>query len=127
MPRLALHLLGPPQIDLDGNSIHLERRKSLALLSYLAVEAGQHSREFLSSLLWPDTSQSSALKNLRQILWEIQQSVGESWLVIDREKIGLAEADTWLDVREFFSRLSKGESQEDISLRVPLLAEAVKL
>ena len=127
MPRLALHLLGPPQIELDGKSIHLERRKSIALLAYLAVEGGQHSRDFLSSLLWPDTNQSNAFKNLRQVLWEIQQSLGEGWLVSDREKIGLTDADTWVDVREFASRLSEGISQDDITLRVPLLADAVRL
>ena len=35
MSRLALHLLGPPLIELDGEPVHIGRRKALALLVYL--------------------------------------------------------------------------------------------
>ena len=127
-PRLALHLLGPPRIELDGQSIHLERRKSMALLAYLAVEGGQHQRDFLSALLWPDTNQSNAFKNLRQILWEIQQSLGEGVLASDREQICLNDGEqAWLDVHEFESLISKGNTEEDVSLRIPLLMDAARL
>ena len=127
-PRLALHLLGPPRIELDGQSIHLERRKSMALLAYLAVEGGQHQRDFLSALLWPDTNQSNAFKNLRQILWEIQQSLGEGVLASDREQICLNDGErAWLDVHEFEALISKGNTEEDISLRIPLLVDAARL
>ncbi len=103
--RLALHFLGPPQIQLDSTSVTLERRKATALLAYLAVEQGRHSRATLSALLWPDYEQPKAYKNLRQILWEIGQSIGEGWISADRESIGLKHgADTWLDLREFESR-----------------------
>jgi DNA-binding SARP family transcriptional activator len=98
-PRLALHLLGPPQLYLEEKSISFNRRKSLALMAYLAIERGQHRRESLSALLWPDTGQSSAFKNLRQVLWEIQQTLGEGWLITDRETVCLDDnADVWLDV-----------------------------
>ena len=127
-PRLALHLLGPPQLTIDKTSISFNRRKSLALMAYLAVELGQHRRESLSSLLWPDTSQSNAFKNLRQVLWEVQQSLGDGWLVAERETICLDDsADVWLDVGEFGSLIIQSESQEDISLRLPLLADAAGL
>ena len=86
-PRLALHFLGSPSIQLDNETITLERRKALALIAYLAVERGSHSRESLSALLWPDYSQSSAFKNLRQIRWDIQKTIGEGWLMIRQDKI----------------------------------------
>ena len=127
-PRLALHLLGSPQINLDKTPISFNRRKSLALMAYLTVEQGQHRRESLSSLLWPDTGQSNAFKNLRQILWEIQQILGEGWLVADRETVCLNDkADVWLDIRQFDSLTRQSESQEDIPLRLSLLADAAKL
>src|SRR5215208_7929731 len=105
--RLALRFLGPPQIHLENEPIPLERRKALALLAYLAVEQGEHSRESLSALLWPDYCQSNAFKDLRQILWGLQKILGEGRLLIDREKIGLNgnTGHVWLDVREFESRL----------------------
>jgi predicted ATPase/DNA-binding SARP family transcriptional activator len=127
-PRLALHLLGPPQLYLEKRSISFTRRKSLALLAYLAIERGPHRRESLSSLLWPDTNQSSAFKNLRQVLWEIQQILGDGWLVTDREMVCLDEhADLWLDVREFDSLIMQSEVQEEVSLRLPILEGAAGL
>jgi predicted ATPase/DNA-binding SARP family transcriptional activator len=123
--RLTLHFLGPAQIQLDGTSITLERRKATALLAYLAIEPGRHSRAALSALLWPDLEQSRAYKNLRQILWEILQLLGEGWIDADRESIGLHEnADIWLDAREFESCLAEARRQSDTSLRVALLADS---
>ena len=125
---LALHFLGPPQIHLDDTSLTLERRKGIALLAYLAVEGARHTRASLSALLWPDQEGSKAYKNLRQILWELGQSMGEGWIAADRESIGLSqERDIWLDVREFESRLTEGQREIDVSRRVALLSESAKL
>ena len=127
--RLALHFLGPPQVYLDQEPVTLERRKGLALLGYLALEQGGHSRESLSALLWPDTDPSSAFKNLRQVLWEIQKKFGDGWLSTDRAKVGLSgsQAQFWLDVREFKSLFAAGCAQPDPSSRISLLTEAAKL
>ena len=125
---LALHFLGPPQIHLNDTSLTLERRKGIALLAYLALEGGRHTRASLSALLWPDQEGSKAYKNLRQILWELQQSMGEGWIAADRESIGLSqERGIWLDVREFESRLAERQREIDISRRVALLSEAARL
>ena len=43
MSRLALFLLGPPRLELDGEPIEVGRRKAVALLAYLAVMGGRHS------------------------------------------------------------------------------------
>ena len=45
MSCLGLYLLGPPHIELDGEPIHLPRRKALAFLAYLAVTNRAHSRD----------------------------------------------------------------------------------
>ena len=128
-PRLALHFMGPAQIHLDDELVVLERRKALALLAFLAIEPGDHARESLSALLWPETNQSSAFKNLRQILWEIQKTLGEGWLTTQHGKVGLdgSQSEIWLDVREFESRFAGGSIQPDIRARMPLLAEAASL
>ena len=127
-PRLALYFLGSPQLYLGNEPIPAERRKAVALLAYLALERGQHRRESLSALLWPDYDQSKAFTNLRHTLWEIQQSLGEGWLNADREKTGLNDrADIWLDVQEFESLFAQSHAQNDSSLRIPLFVEATKL
>jgi DNA-binding SARP family transcriptional activator len=86
---LALHLLGTPQLYLNDAPITFQRRKSLALLAYLACERRDHLRDTLSALLWPDHEQSKAFANLRQALWEIQKSLGEDGLNTSKDKIGL--------------------------------------
>src|SRR6266508_1096311 len=126
--RLALYFLGSPELYLDNEPISVRRRKAVALLAYLAIEQGQHRRESLSALLWPDYDQSKAFTNLRHTLWEIQQSIGEGWLITDRERIGLNEtASVWLDARQFESLLAQSYTQNDVSLRIPLLVESINL
>ena len=43
-------------------------RKAQALLLYLAVEGGMHSRSKLAALLWPDSEPSAARKALRNAI-----------------------------------------------------------
>ena len=129
---LALHLLGPPKLDLDNAPIPIDRRKTLALLAYLALNRGSHTRDFLSSLLWPNYDQAKAFTNLRHTLWETQQTIGEGWIVADRETIALnVDASTgrilWLDVATFESLITESRTQADVSLRIPPLSDSVKL
>lgn len=128
-PSLCLYLLGAPQIDLETKLITLERRKSLALLAYLANEPGGHSRESLSALLWPDYDPSSAFKNLRQVLWEIQKTLGEGWLISDRERVALINdpARVWLDVHQFEELFARSKTEQDPEFQLPLLTESAKL
>jgi predicted ATPase/DNA-binding SARP family transcriptional activator len=136
-PCLALHLLGPPRLEIDSSPVSIDRRKTLALLAYLAVNLGSHTRDFLSALLFPDYDQSKAFRNLRHTLWETQQAIGEGWIVADHETIGLiaggADQSTgrvmWLDVAQFESLItqSRAHAQRDISLRIPLLTDSIKL
>jgi len=51
MPKLALYLLGPPRVELDGQAVPLGRRKAVALLAYLALTRQPHSRDALATLL----------------------------------------------------------------------------
>ena len=127
-PRLALHFLGPPQINLDDKLIRTDRRKAVALLAYLAVNRSKYSREFLSGLFWPDYDQAKAFSNLRRTIWEVHQAIGDDWLLADRESVGLnGNSKIELDVAQFQGLLSQAHVQSDISLRIPLLSDSVKL
>jgi predicted ATPase/DNA-binding SARP family transcriptional activator len=130
---LAFQFLGPPQLILENEPVNINRRSIVALLAYLAVnDDGQarrtYTRESLSALLWPDYNQVKAFTNLRHTLWEIQKAFGPGLLIADRETIGLqADANVWVDVQRFESLLSESQTQSDVSLRIPLLTESVKL
>jgi predicted ATPase/DNA-binding SARP family transcriptional activator len=134
--RLALHLLGPPGLELNNTPVAADRRKTLALLAYLAVNRWQHHRDHISAMLWPDYDQSRAYTNLRHILWEVQQVIGEGWVAAGRDTIGLIADDhslsqagrtIWVDVARFKYLITQSRAQEDVSLRISLLSDAVKL
>jgi len=127
-PNLALHFLGSPQLYLNNTLVTAKRRKAVALLAYLSIERGSHQRALLSNLFWPEYEQPKAFANLRHTLWEVQQAIGEGWIDADREQIRLNEkADIWLDTTHFKSLLGQSYVQQDIPLRISLLADSAKL
>jgi ABC-type transport system substrate-binding protein len=133
MPQLTLRLLGPPQVELDGQALHISRRKALALLAYLAVTRHAHQRDALATLFWPEHDQSSARAELRRTLSQLNRALGEGWLAVDRETAGLdPAADVWLDVDALQDRLAQCEAHDHPRDHacpdcLPLLEEAVEL
>jgi DNA-binding SARP family transcriptional activator len=66
---LEIRLLGQFNLRQDGVPIELPSRPARTLLAYLVLTLGiRHPRERLAGLLWPDSSESNARKNLRQAL-----------------------------------------------------------
>ena len=133
VPRLILYLLGPPRIELDGEEVHIGRRKMVALLAYLAVTGERHRRDSLATLLWPEYDQSRALAYLRRILSMLNTTLGGGWLAIDRETAGLnPDARIWLDVDAFRQHLATCETHGHPATGacpdcIPSLEEAVAL
>jgi DNA-binding SARP family transcriptional activator len=97
---LALRLLGPPSIEVDGAPLRVDTRKAVALLAYLALE-GPQRRESLSSLLWPESVDARARAALRRTLSVLNRALGNRWLVSDRALVKLAGTGWWCDVSEF--------------------------
>jgi DNA-binding SARP family transcriptional activator len=75
MPILRLSWLGPPTIEIDGRSLRLEMRKTLALLAYLSLSPQSPSRETLATLFWPEFDQQHSLTNLRRNLFSLSKSL----------------------------------------------------
>lgn len=102
MSRLSIFVLGSPRFELDGSPINLSRRKATALLVYLAVMGERQRREMLATFLWPDSDQARAYAYLRNTLWEINRTLGEGWLLADRDSVGInPAADIYLDLQDF--------------------------
>ena len=68
MSVLRLNVLGPPEVLHNGSRLPFALRKAQALLLYLAVEGGMHSRSKLAALLWPDSEPQDARKILRNAI-----------------------------------------------------------
>jgi predicted ATPase/DNA-binding SARP family transcriptional activator len=79
-------------------------------------------------LLWPEYDQSKAFSNLRRTIWEVNQALGEGWLVAERESLQLnPDADIDLDVARFLDLIAQAHRQEDAALRIHPLTDTVKL
>jgi DNA-binding SARP family transcriptional activator/tetratricopeptide (TPR) repeat protein len=72
---LSMRLLGNPEITVGGQALSFRTRKVLALLIYLVVEGGMHSRESLMALLWPDSPAEHASVTLRGALSRLRNSL----------------------------------------------------
>jgi DNA-binding SARP family transcriptional activator len=111
MGRLSVRLLGPFQVRLDNEPVtRFETKKVRALLAYLAAEAERpHQRAFLAEMLWPDRRRGTARANLRHVLSDLRQVIGDRtpsadppFLLVTRPAIQLnREADVWVDTAAF--------------------------
>ncbi|MGD2178298.1 MAG: BTAD domain-containing putative transcriptional regulator, partial [Anaerolineae bacterium] len=125
MGRLSVRLLGPFQVRLDSEPVTgFETKKVRALLAYLATEAERpHQRAFLAEMLWPDRRRGTARANLRHVLSDLRQVIGDRtssgdrshsgtpdsdppFLLVTRPTIQLnREADVWVDTAAFLQIL----------------------
>lgn len=104
---LQLILLGSPEVVLDGRRLDgFITVKSRALLYYLVVKPGVHSRQTLATLLWPQSSDAAAAKNLRNVLSNLRQLVGEH-LDITRQMVAFRRNEPYsLDVEQYTAFLA---------------------
>ena len=109
MSALRLFLFGPPRLELEGVPVEIQRRKVLALLSYLAVTGQPHTRDALATLFYPELDQSRARAYLRRDLAVLNTSLAGEWLEADRETAEL-KAGYWLDVAHFRQLLAVSRS-----------------
>lgn len=100
---LSIQLLGSPQILLDGQPLELARRKSRALVYYLAAPSRPLTRGHLLAFFWPDAERASAQQILRTTLHGLRKALGAS-LIIEDATIALSP-DVEVDTRLFESNL----------------------
>src|SRR5579864_7698434 len=96
MGDLCFTLLGPPEVRHADQILQFSTRKELALLIYLAVEGGVHSRKKLSEQFWPEGDAKHGRAALRITLLHLRHMLGEGadvfpapHLLIERDTLGL--------------------------------------
>ncbi|MCA1554966.1 MAG: transcriptional regulator, partial [Chloroflexi bacterium] len=105
---LSIRLLGTPQLLRDGEPLAITRRKSRALLYYLAAHREPLTREHLLTFFWPDSERAAAQQVLRTTLHSLRQPLADALLTAD-ESIALApEVD--VDARMFERVLSNADA-----------------
>lgn len=101
MSEIKLSLLGTPQLTIDGQAIKVERKKSIALLAYLAMTEQPQSRDVLTALLWPESNHEQARATLRSTLSALTRLTDARWIHADRATISLNHEAVWVDVAVF--------------------------
>ena len=118
MESLAIRLLGIPEIHLGEQLLSFRTRKVLALVVYLAVERGMHSRESLMALFWPENSQSSAAASLRTTLSRLRKALGPvgEVLITEGGNVGF-DSNTLIDLDLDWLRTAAHENTPPDKLR----------
>src|SRR6202521_1232083 len=93
MGLLRLAVLGPPEVLYNGSRLTFSLRKAQALLLYLAVEGGMHSRSKLAAFLWPDSEPHHPRTALRNALTLLRRQLTDSDASAARYSHLLAEQD----------------------------------
>ena len=118
MTNLALSLMGSFQAKIDGRLITSFRSAKIqGLLIYLAINRDEVcDRDFLAAFLWPDESERTAKKNLRQSIYQLRQTLGESAateepiLLVTRSTLQInPNSPLSVDVEDFLSLLQGQE------------------
>ncbi|MDQ4076490.1 MAG: AAA family ATPase [Chloroflexota bacterium] len=97
---LEVVLLGQFNVRLDGEPVDLASRRTQTLLAYLLLNVGvTHNREHVAGVLWPDSLDTSARKNLRNTLYQLRKALNERYLLADKTTLAFDTAEPYkLDV-----------------------------
>lgn len=99
-PSFSLHLLGPFNLQAaDGRRIQDLRRKTRAILAYLAVASRPYSRSELADLFNPEAQDPR--RTLRLSISRLRGILGPTILLSSGETVQLNFEEIWIDVRQF--------------------------
>ena len=100
MPSLSLTLCGRVGVAGNGVTANAIGAKSLALLAYVALEPGVHTRDELTALLWGEYPEEKAKASLRQALTHLREQVPGA-LRVERTTVSVAAGEVECDVNTF--------------------------
>ena len=116
---LRVRVIGGVTAEVDGRVLEPPAsRRAWALLGWLALHPGLHSRADVTARLWPDVLDSSARQSLRSALWSLRSVLDDTArgaLVTSRDRIGLrddVDIDVDIDVRRFATDVKAGSPTE---------------
>jgi DNA-binding SARP family transcriptional activator/predicted ATPase len=116
MPGIRIELLGSFRVTVDGQPVAaLQKNRLQSLLAYLVLHRDAAvSREQLAFTLWPDSSESQARTNLRQLIHNLRHALPAEcdFLVSDHQTVRWRDAEGCsVDVLEFEDAVARGDRQ----------------
>jgi DNA-binding SARP family transcriptional activator len=129
LPTMEIRLFGAPALILNGQPVTgFISNKAPALIYYVAAMEHAQMRELVATLLWTNTPELDAKRNLRTVLSNLRTVLGP-FLEITRTTIRLkTESVALLDSASFVAKVKAAEqATADSSQRSALFAEAAAL
>lgn len=132
---MHISLFGGLHIDVPGLPISAVMTPRLqSLLAWLILYGGKpQPRERIAGLLWPESSESQARTNLRQLLHHLKRALpsASDLLIGDHFSVSWQRTDSCsIDVVEFegaLARAAQANKKEDVDVEVEELRQAVRL
>lgn len=120
---IEFRLLGQFDVRLENRVIEIASRPAQSLLAYLLLNPTPQRRERLAGVLWPDSSEANARRNLRQALWQIRRALGD-WadLLLTVDEITVAfntNSDHWFDVDVVLQPVDERSAADNL---IPMVA-----
>jgi len=118
-PALALHLLGPPTVAVDGHPAPPDVlwRKHLALIAYLALSPHMaRSRQHLQALLWPEKDTAHARHSLNEAVRRLRAGMGTARVRSEGDAVALDAHGVVVDALDPAAAESDAELLEGFSL-----------
>jgi len=132
---LTIRLFGIPEVIYNGKKVHFKTTKAFALLAFLAVEQKSFSREYLISLLWPESNENLGRASLRNALSHLRRVLNlysNQCLITQEDTIEvILPPEIDFDVRQFdevvhkSSKLDKYTSAYDFNTTIDTINKAV--
>jgi len=135
VPNLRLHLLGEFLLLSDETPLTgIDVPRLQSLLAYLVLHhTAPQSRSHLAYLLWPDSTESQAHTNLRNVIHKLRQALpgADTFLQAQRQGLQWQPNGRWtVDVLDFEQALARSEEEEQAKNMIAArhaLSEAVDL
>jgi DNA-binding SARP family transcriptional activator len=104
---LKVYLFNAPRFEYQGAILDVPRRKSIALVAYLAITQQPQSRDTIATLLWPELDQERARGALRSALHSLTALFPHDVFTAKRDTLVLNKEAIWVDVRAFHDCLAQ--------------------
>lgn len=99
--KLCIFTLGRPRVLFNNKECSFHRRKTLAILTFLAMNRSSYTREALATFFWPHLDRRHGLAALRQCLMELPRNLSPDFFELQNDTVGLAATDAiWIDAEE---------------------------
>src|SRR4051812_27196946 len=125
MPSLSLTLCGSVGVAGNGGAANAIGAKSLALMAYVALEPGAHTRDELTALLWGEYPEEKAKASLRQALTHLREQAPGA-VRVERTTVSLVAGEVECDITTFL-RLARESPRAAAEIPVTRFLEGLHL